>query len=99
MTEAVLVSWSGGKDSALALRAVLADPLLNVEALLSTVTTEYDRISVHGVRRSLLHAQARALGLPLVEMEIPASCDNAAYEASLARTLRDVRARNHRVRQ
>ena len=99
MPEPVLVAWSGGKDSALALRAVLADPSLAVEALLTTVTREYDRISVHGVRRSLLHAQVRALGLPLLEMEIPASCDNATYEASLARTMRDIRDRNPRVRQ
>ncbi len=95
MTEPVLVAWSGGKDSALALRAVLADPSLKVEALLTTVTREYDRISVHGVRRSLLHAQVHALGLPLLEMEIPASCDNATYEAALAAALRTARARNH----
>jgi uncharacterized protein (TIGR00290 family) len=94
MAERVLVAWSGGKDSALALRAVLADPALEVEALLTTVTREYDRISVHGVRRSLLHAQVRALGLPLAEMEIPASCDNATYEAALADALRAVRTRN-----
>jgi len=94
MPEPVLVAWSGGKDSALALRAVLADPSLEVEALLTTVTREYDRISVHGVRRSLLHAQVRALGLPLLEMEIPAACDNARYETSLARALTTARARN-----
>jgi len=99
MPEPVLVAWSGGKDSALALRAVLADPSLAVEALLTTVTREYDRISVHGVRRSLLHAQARALGLPLVEMEIPATCDNATYESALARTMHAIRERNPRVRQ
>jgi uncharacterized protein (TIGR00290 family) len=97
MVEPVLVAWSGGKDSALALRAVLADPTLAVEALLTTVTREYDRISVHGVRRSLLHAQAAALGLPLVEMEIPASCSNATYEESLARALCAARERNDRV--
>lgn len=97
--EPVLLAWSGGKDSALALRAVLADPTLEVEALLTTVTREYDRISVHGVRRSLLHAQVAALGLPLVEMEIPASCDNATYESSLSRALAGVRARNDRVRR
>ncbi|HEY2895671.1 MAG TPA: hypothetical protein VGJ12_00940 [Gemmatimonadaceae bacterium] len=94
MPEPVLVAWSGGKDSALVLRAVLADPSLQVEALLTTVTREYDRISVHGVRRSLLHAQVRALELPLLEMEIPASCDNATYEAALADALRGARARN-----
>jgi uncharacterized protein (TIGR00290 family) len=94
MPEPVLVAWSGGKDSALALRSVLADPSLEVEALLTTVTREYDRISVHGVRRSLLHAQVRALGLPLLEMEIPASCDNATYEARLARALQSAQERN-----
>jgi len=97
MPEPVLVAWSGGKDSALALRAVLADPSLEVEALLTTVTREYDRISVHGVRRSLLHAQVRALGLPLFEMEIPAACDNATYEAALADALRAARERNDGV--
>ncbi len=95
--EPVLVAWSGGKDSALALRAVLADPSLAVEALLTTVTREYDRISVHGVRRSLLHAQVAAVGLPLLEMEIPASCDNATYEACLARALTGARERNDRL--
>jgi uncharacterized protein (TIGR00290 family) len=103
--EPVLVAWSGGKDSALALRAVLAvsspgEPSFRVEALLTTVTREYDRISVHGVRRSLLHAQVRAMGLMLLEMEIPASCDNATYESSLARALTAARATNphvHRV--
>jgi uncharacterized protein (TIGR00290 family) len=97
MSEPVLVAWSGGKDSALALRAVLADPSLAVEALLTTVTREYDRISVHGVRRSLLHAQTAALGLPLIEMEIPASCDNARYETCLARALTAARERNDGV--
>ena len=97
MPEPVLVAWSGGKDSALALRAVLADPTLSVEALLTTVTREYDRISVHGVRRSLLRAQVAALSLPLVEMEIPADCSNATYEESFAATLRAARERNDRV--
>lgn len=99
MPEPVLVAWSGGKDSALALRAVLADPSFTVEALLTTVTREYDRISVHGVRRSLLHAQVAALGLSLIEMEIPASCDNATYESCLARSLESARRRNDRVRR
>jgi uncharacterized protein (TIGR00290 family) len=99
MKEPVLVAWSGGKDSALALQTVLADPTLAVEALLTTVTREYDRISVHGVRRSLLRAQVAALGLPLVEMEIPADCSNATYEERFAATLNAARERNERVRR
>ena len=97
MSEPVVVAWSGGKDSALALRAVLADPALEVEALLTTVTRDYDRISVHGVRRSLLRAQAASLELPLIEMEIPADCTNAIYGERLGGALRAVRERNDRV--
>src|SRR2546422_10285726 len=63
-TEPVLVAWSGGKDSALALREVLGDPRYRVAALLTTVTAEYDRISMHGGRRTLLRPQAESLGLP-----------------------------------
>lgn len=82
-----LVSWSGGKDCALALRTVLADPGVEVAALLTTVTETYDRISMHGVRRSLLAAQAGALGLPLVEVPIPPDCPNHVYEARMAAAL------------
>jgi len=45
---AVVLSWSGGKDSSLALQALRADPAIEVIALLTTVTRGYDRISVHG---------------------------------------------------
>jgi len=53
----VLLSWSGGKDSALALQALRADPNIEVAGLLTSVTRDYERISVHGVRRSLLERQ------------------------------------------
>src|SRR5438046_6975482 len=68
MAEPVLVAWSGGKDSALALQEVLRDERYRVVALVTTVTAEYERISMHGVRRGLLHQQAQALGLPLEEV-------------------------------
>ena len=77
-----LVSWSGGKDSALALQRVLADGRVRVDGLLTTLTDEYDRISMHGVRRALLEAQAAALGLPLELVRIPPACSNADYEAA-----------------
>ena len=85
--EPVLMCWSGGKDSAMALRAVVADPSLRVVALLTTVTEEYDRISMHGVRRALLDAQAEALGLPLEPVVIQRQATNEAYEAAMARLL------------
>ncbi len=51
--------------------------------LLSTVTEEYERVSMHGVRRSLLRRQAAATGVPLVEIEIPAGCTNDVYESRM----------------
>lgn len=79
----VLQSWSGGKDSSLTLAALLGDPACSVEALLTTVTEGYDRISMHGVRRTLLHEQADALGLPLCVVTIPQQATNAVYESAM----------------
>ena len=87
----VLLAWSGGKDSALALHALRGDPAFRVEALLTTVTTGYERISMHGVRRALLEAQAEALDLPLVEARISPGASNAEYEASIAKALEPYR--------
>jgi uncharacterized protein (TIGR00290 family) len=76
------LSWSGGKDSALVL-CTLRRLLLEPAALITTVTESYGRISMHGVRRELLTQQAKALGVPLVEVLIPASCVNETYEARM----------------
>ena len=78
-----VLSWSGGKDSALALQAMLSNPDLRVEALLTTITRDFDRISMHGVRRDLLEAQAASLGLPLWLNFISKGAANAEYEASM----------------
>ena len=80
--EQVVLSWSGGKDSALALAALADDPAVDVVGLLTSVTEGYDRVSIHGVRRALLHAQGRALGLPIHEIRLDPSCSNADYEAA-----------------
>jgi uncharacterized protein (TIGR00290 family) len=89
----VILAWSGGKDSALALQALRADPQFDPVGLLTTVTSDYDRISMHGVRRTLLIEQAAAVGLPLVEATIPAGASNEAYEAAMTVALDDVRVR------
>jgi len=81
--ESVLFSWSGGKDSALALYELQQTEQYDIAAMLTTVTTEYDRISMHGVRRVLLERQAEALGLPLEEIFITKGADNAEYEEKL----------------
>lgn len=79
----VVLSWSGGKDSSLALWTLRAEGVEPV-ALLTTINEDYDRISIHGVRRELLHAQAAAVGLPLVEVGIPTACVNEVYEERMA---------------
>src|SRR5436309_4752443 len=89
----VLVAWSGGKDSALALREILRDWRYRVAALLTTVTAEYDRISMHGVRRSLLRRQAESLGLPLEEVVISPGGTNDEYETNMGAALAALRTR------
>lgn len=88
----MLLAWSGGKDSARALEALRARSDVRVVGLVTTVTTGYDRVAIHGVRRSILHRQAEAAGLPLVEAEIPPQSSNDAYEASFADALARARA-------
>jgi uncharacterized protein (TIGR00290 family) len=85
--EDVLFCWSGGKDSAMALHALQAVHGHRVAALLTTVTEEYDRISMHGVRRVLLERQAASIGLPLHAVLIPPQCVNATYEARMKEAL------------
>jgi uncharacterized protein (TIGR00290 family) len=77
------MNWSGGKDSALALwHARLQD--INVQALLTSVNHVHDRISMHGVRRSLLQAQATSLQLPLHTIELPEQPDMKEYEEKVS---------------
>jgi uncharacterized protein (TIGR00290 family) len=84
----ILLSWSGGKDCLMALAALRNDPAWRVVALLTTITGEFRRVSMHGIRRDVLHAQVAAIGLPLIECKIDWPCSNAAYEAAHADALR-----------
>jgi uncharacterized protein (TIGR00290 family) len=81
------VSWSSGKDSAWTLHVLRQRDEVEVVGLLSTISTTWDRVSIHGVRRGLLGAQAAAAGLPLVEVGLPSPCPNDVYEAAMARAL------------
>jgi uncharacterized protein (TIGR00290 family) len=91
MRRRVVLSWSGGKDSSLALAALRADERYEVVGLLTSITTGYDRVSIHGVRRRLVEAQADAAGLPLFEVTLEPASSNAAYEAAFASALAQVR--------
>lgn len=94
MTRAPLIfSWSGGKDSAMALFDLQQGGPWRPAGLLTTVTEGHDRISMHGVRRDLLEAQARALGLPLHLAWIPKEASNDIYEACMTAALRAAQAR------
>ena len=94
MRRRALLSWSGGKDSALALAALAADASVEVVGLLTSVTRGYDRVSIHGVRRTLLEAQAAALGLPLTEIPLEPQCTNGEYEAAFLAAVAGARARH-----
>jgi uncharacterized protein (TIGR00290 family) len=81
--KAVLVSWSGGKDSCMALREIQRSSDLRVAALLTTITRDYDRISMHGVRRILLERQAVSLRVPLHQILISKGASNVEYETRM----------------
>ena len=91
MRAPVALAWSGGKDSSLALAALQNDPAFQPVALVTTITGDYDRISMHGVRRSVLDAQVKELALPLFEATIPPGASNAIYEEALMLALKMVR--------
>jgi len=78
-----LVAWSSGKDSAFALHDVRRAGEIDVVGLLTTLTADYGRVSMHGVREDILDRQAEALGLPCRKVWIPAACVNAQYELAM----------------
>lgn len=78
MKEKILLSWSGGKDSALALYELMKQRDLDI-TLLTTITETYERVSMHGVRECLLEKQAESLGLTLEKVYIAPGCTNEEY--------------------
>lgn len=90
--EKIVLSWSGGKDCALALYEIQRSKECKVAALLTTVTQDYDRISMHGVRHSLLEKQAEAVCLPLIKVFIPANCTNETYSETMEKEMEHLKA-------
>ncbi|HEX4758194.1 MAG TPA: ATP-binding protein [Terracidiphilus sp.] len=84
----VLLSWSSGKDSAWALHLLRSDPSVEVCALVTTLNEQFDRVAMHGTRRSVLEAQARAANLPLWIVPLPWPCSNEIYEQKMAEVCR-----------
>ncbi len=89
MSEKVIFSWSGGKDSALSLYEIQNSGEYDLHALITTVTVDYGRVSMHGLRRELLHSQSKSLRLPLEEMLISKDASNEEYESKLRDTLKN----------
>jgi uncharacterized protein (TIGR00290 family) len=88
--EGALLSWSGGKESSLCLHEILRNEKYHdfeIKALLTTLTREYDRISMHGVRRELLIAQSKSLGIPVEQVWIPSNSTNEIYEIEMTKSL------------
>ncbi len=79
----VALSWSSGKDSAWTLHLLRQDPSIEVVALVTTLNEAFDRVAMHGVRRELLEAQAKAVGIPLWTVPLPWPCSNEEYEARM----------------
>ncbi|MYL50637.1 ATP-binding protein [Halobacillus litoralis] len=98
MPEKVIVSWSGGKDSALALQKVIDDEKYEVEGLFSTVSEQSLRLPVHEVRENLLIRQADVLGLPLEIVTVPENASNQVYEKVMKRMFQGFKDRKiHKV--
>ncbi len=90
--DSVVVAWSGGKDSALALSRLLNSSHYKVVGLLTTISLPYDRVTMHGVRRSLVQRQASLLGLPLHIVWLPPNPSNEIYDALMRETLVQLKA-------
>lgn len=91
MKEKVIFNWSSGKDSALSLYKMLQTQQYDVLCLLTSISEQYQRISMHGVRVDLLEAQAESIGLPLVKMQIPEMPTMEVYENVMRATLTDLK--------
>ncbi len=85
--EKVLFSWSGGKDSAIALYEILKSRRYEIASLLTTITEDYDRVSMHGIPRILVEQQAKSLGLPLEKVFISKDSSNEDYESKMGQVL------------
>jgi uncharacterized protein (TIGR00290 family) len=83
MKKRALISWSSGKDSAWTLHVLRQSGEYEIVGLLTTMNTTFDRVAMHGTRRSLLEAQAEAAGLPLHAVALPWPCSNEHYEGAM----------------
>jgi uncharacterized protein (TIGR00290 family) len=89
-----IFNWSGGKDSALALYHVLKDNQFEITQLVTTVNSKYNRVSMHGVRNELLHAQGEAIGIPIKKIFLPETPSMEDYNAIMKEQLSEIKKGN-----
>jgi uncharacterized protein (TIGR00290 family) len=86
-----LLAWSSGKDSAYALWVLRQLPDIEMVGLLTTLDSTANRVSMHGVRESVLEAQARACRLSLRTVPLPDPCTDEQYRAAMAEAVGEAR--------
>jgi uncharacterized protein (TIGR00290 family) len=87
-----LIAWSSGKDSAWALHETRRAGAIEVVGALTTITSEFGRVSIHGLREELLRTQLEACGLPATIVRIPYPCPNEVYEQAMAAAMHEAKA-------
>ncbi len=97
MKKKAIFNWSGGKDSALCLYKILQSQEYEIMCLLTSVSEQYQRISMHGVRVDLLEAQVKSIGLPLIKMQIPEMPTMESYENTMRTTLTELKSQGATV--
>jgi uncharacterized protein (TIGR00290 family) len=86
-----LLAWSSGKDSAYVLWALRQLFEIEIIGLLTTLNSTANRVSMHGVRESVLEAQARACRLPLLKVPLPDPCTDEQYRAAMTEAMGEAR--------
>ena len=98
MKEKIILAWSGGKDSAFALHELKKSDEYEVAALLTTLTADYDRTSMHGIRRTLLEKQVESVDLPLEKVLISKKSSNEEYESKMCEVLEKCKKKRYFIR-
>ncbi|MGV3466877.1 MAG: ATP-binding protein [Heyndrickxia sp.] len=91
MKERIVISFSGGKDSALAMNRLIKEGKWEIDSLLTTVTEDYNRTSMHGVREEFLEQQANSLGVRLRKVRIPSLCSNDLYQQKMGEAVEQIK--------
>lgn len=97
MKTKAIFNWSSGKDSALSLYKILNSGEYDVLCLLTSVSEQFQRVSMHGLRLELLEAQTKSIGLPLKKMMVPEMPSMESYEKAMRKVLDDLKAEGAEV--